>query len=89
MWRSGNIPDLPHHGIYDSGEFGRHIKLAQLIREELPLADKSSEVKEMNIKEVIKMINSDSTEKSGGGDRIEKSIPGHVDDEIIEDPIPG
>ena len=89
MWRSGNIPDLPHHGIYGSGEFGRHIKLAQLIREELPLADKSSEVKEMNIKEVIKMINSDSTEKSGGGDRIEKSIPGHVDDEIIEDPIPG
>ena len=80
---------MPHHGIYGSGEFGRHIKLAQLIREELPLADKSSEVKEMNIKEVIKMINSDSTEKSGGGDRIEKSIPGHVDDEIIEDPIPG
>lgn len=33
MWRADQVPDLPHYGMYGHREFGRHIKLAEYIRE--------------------------------------------------------
>jgi len=52
IWRGDETPDLPHHGMYSSREFGRQLDLAQWLREQNPTG---AEMK-MGIKEYLEKV---------------------------------
>jgi len=54
MWRDTPVTDidLPHDGIYSSGEFGRQVGLAEYIRSLNP----DEGVKQMTIRQFMRII---------------------------------